>query len=156
MALRARNLVKFAGAAVATVAGGYVLILSNRDLELKVDAWLFDKTLSAYNEVASVKKSVHLAPLRHTPCLSGDETVKARGKFRLVDIGCGTGVNAPFYPREAVVTGVDPNVQFEPYFRQRLAQSLVEVDKYVIGKSSLKILKVTPGYRNELILIVSQ
>jgi SAM-dependent methyltransferase len=137
MALRARNLAKFAGAAVATVAGGYVLIVSNRDLELKVDAWLLDKTLSAYNEIASVKKSVHLAPLRHTPCLSGDESVKSRGKFRLVDVGCGTGVNAPFYPREAVVTGVDPNMQFEPYFRQKMAQSLVEIDRYLIGKCVL-------------------
>ncbi|CAG0920635.1 unnamed protein product [Notodromas monacha] len=131
--LRLRNIVKLLGASTVAAGGLYVVVANTPVLEKKADAWLFNKTLVSYNELASIHKAAHFASLREIS--SHDPALVEKKQIRIVDVGSGTGVNAPFYPKNAVVIGVDPNPEFESYFKRRLDQSQVQIEKYIVDQN---------------------
>lgn len=47
---------------------------------------------------------------------------------RVLEIGPGTGVNLPFYPREIEWVGVEPNPAMHPYLEERAAQTEMRVE----------------------------
>ncbi|XP_078287430.1 thiol S-methyltransferase TMT1A-like [Rhinoraja longicauda] len=56
--------------------------------------------------------------------------------LRVLEVGCGTGANFPFYPRGCRVTCLDSNPNFEAFLRRSVADSgHVELDSFVVGSA---------------------
>lgn len=56
--------------------------------------------------------------------------------LNVLEVGCGTGANFPFYPWGCKVTGLDPNPNFERFLRRSVADSgHVELESFVVGSA---------------------
>nr|DBA32800.1 TPA: hypothetical protein GDO54_000563 [Pyxicephalus adspersus] len=82
----------------------------------KVFPLFLSKVSISYNEVMEKQKRNLFSNL--------SDFVSSSKELRLLEIGCGTGANFKFYPKECRVTCLDIN----PNFKQFLIKSLAESD----------------------------
>lgn len=57
------------------------------------------------------------------------------GSLRLLEIGCGSGANFPFYPYGCTVICADPNSHFEKYLRVSMdANAHLTYEKFIVAR----------------------
>jgi ubiquinone/menaquinone biosynthesis C-methylase UbiE len=66
--------------------------------------------------------------------VSKDPALRNQGRFSLLEVGVGAGANLQFYPKNCVLTVVDPNPYFEDYFNKHRSKfEHINMDKFIIA-----------------------
>lgn len=103
-----------------------------RDEELNLSAETAARALSVavvendfvervYGKLAAVYDFV-FGPTLHTGRLQAIERMRIEPGDRILEVGIGTGINAPLYPRECFVTGIDFSAEMLEKARERVAR----------------------------------
>jgi phosphatidylethanolamine/phosphatidyl-N-methylethanolamine N-methyltransferase len=100
---------------------------------LSVTAVENDFVAGVYEKLASVYDVV-FGPTLHPGRMHAIQKMKIRPGHRVLEVGVGTGINAPLYPRDCAVTGIDLSDSMLEKARERVARKdirnvrLVEMD----------------------------
>jgi hypothetical protein len=98
-----------------------------------LDNYIYDKSIKAYNELAEPGKRAHFRPLSGME--SHDPVVKELSKVRVLQIGAASAVDVNYFPRNSLLTIVDPNPDFEQGVRDELEKNPgPELQCYYVGR----------------------
>jgi len=88
---------------------------------LSVTAVENDFVTGVYEKLASVYDFT-FGPTLHAGRLQAIQRMDIRSGDRVLEVGVGTGINAPLYPRDCTVTGIDLSSSMLERARERIAR----------------------------------
>ncbi|CAG0888625.1 unnamed protein product [Darwinula stevensoni] len=95
-------------------------------------AFLLDRFNSPTDSNITVIKKSFFESLRDV--VSSDPELKKSGRFRLLEIGVGTGLNFEFYPSNARISVLEPNSNFKRYvLKNKQKFPDVELENFFLG-----------------------
>ncbi|XP_071351340.1 thiol S-methyltransferase TMT1A-like [Trachinotus anak] len=88
--------------------------------------------LLAYNITFSYNDKMH--KIKRDLFRNVGKFANSNGTLRLLEIGCGSGANFPFYPHGCTVICTDPNPHFHRYLRRSMeANKHLTYDKFIVA-----------------------